>query len=214
MQRQAAGRKYHNSRVLVVDDEEVVRVMFESLLGDEGFECLLAEDAATAAEMIEKHDPALVLVDKNLPGKSGLDLIAEQKRLHPDTEFIMITGYASLDSAVKAMELGAFSYLTKPFDDIDVVMERIKAALDVTHLRLETARLRDRIERINVASGASQAASPSNPLLLDQLLYTISLLESFGERRNQPPDAAEWAMTVDTLESAARKLREIVSGEQ
>ena len=209
-----SGRQYHNNRVLVVDDEEVVRVMFESLLDDEGLECLLAEDASSASVMIDRHGPALVLVDKNLPDKSGLDLIAEQKRIHPDVEFIMITGYASLDSAVKAMEIGAFSYLTKPFDDIDVVMERIRAALDVTHLRLETARLRSRIERINATPDTAPGASASNPLLLDQILYTISLLESFGEKRNRPPDAAEWAMVVDTLQAAARKLREAVSAEQ
>lgn len=203
--------KYNNRKVLVVDDEEVVRVLFENLLVEDGLQYLSAADAASAVEMVEGQQPALVLVDKNLPDRSGLDLIAELKGRHPLVEFIMITGYASLDSAVKAMELGAFSYLTKPFDDIEVVLDRIHAALDVTHLREETNRLRRRLENLDTAA-PKQAQSEHQPSgrLLDQVLYTISLLESFRQKRDQPPQAAGWARTVDTLEDAATQLRRAV----
>ncbi len=203
---------YHNPTVLVVDDEEVVRLLFQSLLEEEGLRPLLAVDARSAAEQIEKERPAVVLVDKNLPDRSGLELIAEQKPLHPQVEFIMITGYASLDSAVKAMELGAFSYLTKPFEDMEVVMDRIRSALDVCHLRRETEMLRDRLEDIQAEQPRS--ATPGSPRLLDQVLCTISLLESYREKRGQPPAAAAWAREVDTLDEAARLLREAVEAEQ
>lgn len=207
--------KYNNRKVLVVDDEEVVRVLFENLLVEEGLEYLPAADAASAVEIVDSQQPALVLVDKNLPDRSGLDLIAELKGRHPQVEFIMITGYASLDSAVKALELGAFSYLTKPFDDIAVVLDRIHAALDVAHLRQETGRLRQRLEDL-ASSGQQQprAGSRSSARLLDQVLYTISLLESFRQKRDQPPQAAGWARTVDTLEDAAAQLRRAVESEQ
>jgi len=201
--------KYHNSTVLVVDDEEVVRLMMQSLLEEEGLRPLLAGDATGGAQLIEKERPALVLVDKNLPDRSGLELIAEQKKLHPEIEFIMITGYASLDSAVKAMEAGAFSYLTKPFEDLAVIVDRIRAALDVFQLRVETQMLRTRLE--SIAQPKAQTAEEISPRLLDEVLYTISLLESYRDRRNQPPTPGAWSREVDLLQEAARRLREALA---
>ncbi len=209
--------KNREQAILVIDDEEVVRFLFESLLQEEGFIPLLAEDGRQGIEQLDRHSPAVALVDKNLPDISGLDLIGEQKQRHPDTEFIMITGYASLDSAVKAMEIGAFSYLTKPFDNMDVVMDRIRAALEVNNLRVETSQLRERLndidgkEKSDAAVGQLESASPQ---LLDRVLYTISFLESFLDKRNQVPTAAIWARTVDMIEDTIRMLREAIEGKR
>lgn len=206
--------KNRRQAILVIDDEEVVRFLFESLLQEEGFTPLLAEDGRHGAEQLDRHSPAVALVDKNLPDMSGLDLISEQKQRHPDTEFIMITGYASLDSAVKAMEIGAFSYLTKPFDNMEIVMDRIRAALEVNNLRVETSLLRERLNDIDggqpgPAGGRLEDASPR---LLDRVLYTISFLESYLDKRDQPPTAAAWARTVDMIEDTIRMLREAIEG--
>ncbi len=139
------------TQILVIDDEEVVRLLFQSLLEEEGYAPLMAETGQEGIRILQEHQPALALVDKNLPDISGLELIAEQKLCHPNIEFIMITGYASLDSAVKAMEMGAFSYLTKPFADMEMVLDRIKAALEVNTLRFETSLLRDRLNGLTSA---------------------------------------------------------------
>jgi CheY-like chemotaxis protein len=200
--------------ILVIDDEEVVRVLFQSLLEDEGYQTLLAADGREGIELLNRHTPAVALVDKNLPDISGLDLIADEKKRHPNTEFIMITGYASLDSAVKAMEVGAFSYLTKPFADMDVVMDRIRAALDVNNLRLETSELRDRLNALAgaVASGAPAAkpagAGPAPPA--ERIKRTIAFLESFSGKRDQPPPASVWARTVDMIEEECRQLKSLL----
>ena len=200
--------------ILVIDDEEVVRVLFQSLLDEEGFKTLLAEDGHRGIELLNQHTPAVALVDKNLPDISGLDLIASEKKRHPNTEFIMITGYASLDSAVKAMEVGAFSYLTKPFADMDVVMDRIRAALDVNNLRAETSELRD---RLNALSGAMASDAPTvkptgpQPALpTERIKRTISFLESFLDKRDQPPAASVWARTVDMIEEECRQLKRLL----
>jgi len=121
--------------VLVVDDEEVVRVMFKDLLESEGFVVLLAETKQQGMQMMDQHLPPVVVIDKNLPDGSGLELIAIQKAKHPDTEFIMITGYSTLDAAVEAMKAGAYSYLTKPFGELDNVLKRIQAAVAVHDVR-------------------------------------------------------------------------------
>jgi|GEM_PF-517630 len=202
--------------ILVIDDEEVVRVLFQSLLEEEGYFTLLAEDGQQGVELLNRHTPAVALVDKNLPDISGLDLIATEKKRHPNTEFIMITGYASLDSAVKAMEVGAFSYLTKPFADMDVVMDRIRAALDVNNLRLETSELRERLDALSGEVAAStetlkpaseKTAGPTSSAPTERIRRTLSFLESFLDKRDQPPLASAWARTVDMIEEECRQLK-------
>jgi DNA-binding NtrC family response regulator len=204
--------------ILVIDDEEVVRFLFQSLLEEEGYRAILAADGREGVEMLNQHKPAVALVDKNLPDMSGVDLIANQKKRHPDTEFVMITGYASLDSAVKALEVGAFSYLTKPFDDMDVVMDRIRAALEVNNLRVETSLLRDRLNNIDGEVSQEEAKKPTlNSLphrLVDQVLYTISFLESFVDKRDKAPTPATWARNVDMIEETARLLKQAFEGKE
>jgi len=205
----------NNHSVLVIDDEEVVRILFQSLLEEEGYIPLLAEDGKQGVQLLDQHGPAVALVDKNLPDISGLELIATQRKRHPNTEFIMITGYASLDSAVKAMELGAFSYLTKPFDDMDVVLDRIRAAVEVNNLRVETSLLRERLDKISDhaphPSGSSSEVNKVAPKTFDQILHTISFLESFLDKRNTPPAPAAWARMVDMIEEEVRRLRQIIT---
>jgi DNA-binding NtrC family response regulator len=204
--------------VLIIDDEEVVRMLFQNLLEDAGYEPLLAEDGQQGSEMLREHHPAVALVDKNLPDISGLDLIATEKKRHPDTEFIMITGYASLDSAVKAMELGAFSYLTKPFDDMDVVLDRIRAAVEVNNLRVETTLLRDRLANLADPDSAPPAtaapATGASLRLLERVKSTAVFLESFLDKRNTPPSAATWARLVDMIEEECRLLKRAIQEEE
>jgi len=200
--------------ILVIDDEEVVRILFKSLLEDSGYQALLAVDGQEGIRLLEQHHPAVALVDKNLPDMSGLELIASEKKRHPNTEFIMITGYASLDSAVKAMELGAFSYLTKPFEDMDIVLDRIRAALEVNNLRIETSLLRTRLDSLSgeppgaAAPPAAPAPGPAgDSRLAVRVARTISFLESFLGKRETPPLAAAWARTVDMIEQEIRDLK-------
>ena len=195
--------------ILVIDDEEVVRLLFVSLLTDEGYPILLADTGHQGIELLDKHQPPLVLVDKNLPDLSGLDLIATQKQRHPNTEFIMITGYASLDSAVRALELGAFSYLTKPFSDMEVVLDRIKSALEVNHLRKETTLLKERLSRLptNLPATQTRESPGQDQATKEVLLGTINLLESFLNKRETVPSEPAWARLVDMFEQQANKLK-------
>lgn len=197
------------SPILIIDDEEIVRLLFQSLLEPEGYKVLLAETGMHGIQLLDQHQPPLALVDKNLPDVSGLELIAQQKARHPNTEFIVITGYASLDSAVKALEMGAFSYLTKPFSDMDMVMDRIRAALEVNHLRFETSQLR---ERLTSLSAEPSAAAPTGmgSQAAAQIDHTIDFLQSFLDKRDQPPTAALWARTVDMAEEEIRRLRALL----
>ncbi|MBK7860570.1 MAG: hybrid sensor histidine kinase/response regulator [Archangiaceae bacterium] len=121
----AAPRKH---RILVLDDEAVIRLMFKDLLGKE-YEVVEAATGEEALALLPGKPFDLVLADKNLPGASGLDVALEIRRSYPHLKLMLMTGYPSLVTAQQSVELGLVDYLVKPFDDIRVVREKVRAAL-------------------------------------------------------------------------------------
>lgn len=123
------------ARVLVVDDERLIGEMVTRWLSPVGYECATALDAAYALELMSSRDFHLILLDIKMPGKSGMDLLPEIKRQYPDTEVVMMTGVVDTNIAVQAMKLGAFDYMLKPFDLVDLTtrvchaLERRRALL-------------------------------------------------------------------------------------
>jgi len=113
-------------RVLVVDDEEGIRLMLGDLFDELGYEVCLASNGTDglAASLSGDHD--LAMVDLSLPGMDGLEMLRAVKESKPELPVIMMTGYASLGTALEAMKLGAYDYITKPFDleDVQLVAER------------------------------------------------------------------------------------------
>lgn len=116
-------------RVLVVDDENTIRLMFRDLLSKE-HQVIDAPDAESAIELLKQNKFDLVIADKNLPGKSGLELAQEAKKLHPPIKVMLMTGYPSLVTAQQSVELGLVDYLTKPFDDIRALRDKIRTVLN------------------------------------------------------------------------------------
>jgi DNA-binding NtrC family response regulator len=117
-------------RVLIVDDEEVVRSVLEALLTKAGLPFESVETAESALEALEKSAFHLVITDKNLPGMSGVELMREAKRRSPQVEVILMTGYSSMESAIDAIDAGAAAYLQKPFEHIQTVRDRINGVLE------------------------------------------------------------------------------------
>jgi DNA-binding response OmpR family regulator len=115
-------------RILVLDDEAVIRLMFRDLLGKE-YDVVEAATAEEALAALPTKPFDLVLADKNLPGASGLDVAMEIRRSYPGLKLMLMTGYPSLVTAQQSVELGLTDYLVKPFDDIRVVREKVRAAL-------------------------------------------------------------------------------------
>lgn len=115
-----------NRRVLVVDDEPGFRAMLAEIAADMG--CLVdaAADGREALAKAAASDYDLAILDLSLPKLSGVDVLAEIKRRSPDTAVIMVTGYATAESAVEAMKLGAYDYIAKPFnvDEVRMIAER------------------------------------------------------------------------------------------
>jgi DNA-binding NtrC family response regulator len=119
--------------VLVVDDEPEIRELLVEYFRDHGCETATAGDGRAAIAALER-DPAryrLIVTDLQMPGADGLAVLRAAKAANPSCYVVIITGYASLDSAIQAVRLGAYDYLTKPFSmgQIDVVVQRVNDRL-------------------------------------------------------------------------------------
>lgn len=114
------------ANVLIVDDEEVVRLSHLRSLEDADCNTRAAEDGGMAIQLMEEHPIDVVLLDLRMPGLDGMDVLKTIKQRWPDSEVVVITGYPSIDTAKKAVRLGAYNYLTKPVGPDDLV----KAAND------------------------------------------------------------------------------------
>jgi len=133
-------------KIMLVDDEPVIIEVIKAILEDDGYTFVTFEAGEPALEVIGEEQPQLALVDKNLPGISGIDIVREGKKICPDTEFLIVTGYASVESAVEAMNLGAFGYITKPFRDPEYVRDNVQAALGRTEAVRQNRLLVDRLK--------------------------------------------------------------------
>ena len=124
-ERQSIGILF-KPKILVVDDEKVIREGCREVLTLEGFEVVLAENGEQGLEMIEKVHFDVVLLDLMMPGISGFDVLSHVKALHPDTSIIVITGYATVEHSIEAMKNGAFDFIPKPFspDQLRVVVSK------------------------------------------------------------------------------------------
>jgi DNA-binding NtrC family response regulator len=138
-------RKDELFRILIVDDNREIRGILEEYLREEGY---LAQGAADGKEALAKYAETpfdLIITDLNMPGMTGIELIREIAKGENTTEFIIITGYASLDSAIESVKAGAFDYLVKPFriEELKVV---IKNAKDKIALKKANKQLFDKLK--------------------------------------------------------------------
>ncbi len=134
-------------RILVVDDEKIVRESLFHWFEEEGYNVDTAEDAEIALRKFDKGKYDLLLVDMKMPGMSGLELLTKIKEIDKETIVILITAFASVPSAIKALKDGAYDYVTKPVDP-DELEHLVKKALEQKSLRVENEHLKDNLEEI------------------------------------------------------------------
>ena len=107
--------------LLLVDDDLIYCEVLGEALTDHGFTVTVAHDVPSALRILERSLPGFAVVDLKMPGPSGLELVTKLHNLSPDTSIIVLTGYASIATAVEAIKLGATHYLTKPADADEIV---------------------------------------------------------------------------------------------
>jgi DNA-binding NtrC family response regulator len=134
------------AKILLVDDDPYTRHLFEGLLRSSSVELHTAANAADARQAFRSTDFNLAILDQRLPDGNGLDIFAEMRLERPRQVAILITGYAEVRDAVRAVRAGLFDYLTKPFQNLDELEAVIGKALEMDHAYREITSLRETLD--------------------------------------------------------------------
>ena len=135
------------ARVLVVEDDDTVAEVLREVLQDQPYELRFAASAEEALRCIAQEQPDLILTDISLPGQSGLDVMAKARAIDSEVAVILMTGYASVRTAIDALRQGADDYVTKPFDDIADLPVMIEKRLRNRRLKAENRALVEQLQR-------------------------------------------------------------------
>lgn len=134
-----------SAHVLLVDDEAVAREGLATALRRDGLEVTTADNGEAALALLRQHDYEVLLTDVKMPGMDGLELLRRAREAWPSMEVLVVTGFATTESAVEAMRTGAFYYVSKPFR-LGEVRKLVREAADKAQLRAENQRLRQLVE--------------------------------------------------------------------
>jgi len=135
-----------NARILVVDDEPSVGRMVSRILGKRGYSCSTCEDGATAVAKIESGNYDLIISDILMPGMSGIELLARVRKDRPDAAFIMLSAVDDHKTSVYALELGAYGFVIKPFEENELLINVVNS-LRRRELEMERTRYESRLEQ-------------------------------------------------------------------
>jgi two-component system, cell cycle sensor histidine kinase and response regulator CckA len=201
------------TRVLLVEDEPVVQELIREILDDAEVLAVAGLREARAALAAGSAGPGgeidVALVDKNLPDGTGLALVDEIKRRHPGCEVILITAYPSLESAVQALEVGVFDYLTKPFRDPQEILIKVRNAASKARLARDRERLMSRLgeseeryrrlfeassEAVLVIDAASNRVAAANQAAVELYGWPTELVGVDVEELRAPDSGEDWPM--------------------
>ncbi|MFH0783586.1 MAG: sigma-54 dependent transcriptional regulator [Pseudomonadota bacterium] len=164
-----------NRKILVVDDEVIARENLAFILKKDGYAPILAENGQQAIDILRQEEVDLVLTDLRMKGRDGMAVLTETKNLWPATEVVVITGYASVDTAVEAMQHGAYYYIAKPFK-INELRAIVEKALEKNLLRREIHFLRQRVQA--EAGTSSRIIGQSQKILaLRETIHQVAQLD-------------------------------------
>ena len=190
--------------ILIVDDEGSIRDILCRKLESEGYNCVVAVNGREALWKAFMQDFDLVLMDIKMPGLSGMEALPKMVTDHPDTCVVMLTAVSDLETAVEAMKVGAYDYLTKPFNMDDLIM-KVERALERRRLVLENREYQLRLEqRIEQQAGQiRQYHSEAAEALVREQEALTELEATRGHRKDSPESYLRyWA-----LEHLIRQVR-------
>ncbi|MBM3223870.1 MAG: sigma-54-dependent Fis family transcriptional regulator [Candidatus Tectomicrobia bacterium] len=139
-------RPLHRAAILVLDDDRDMGAWLTDLLTEAGYTAEAVQQGPAALAVLAQRPPDVLITDLVLHGMQGMDVLRQAKQLDPSLAVVMITAFGTIESAVEAMRLGAFYYLTKPFKGADLLL-LVERALEEKHLRTEVHRLQQEVER-------------------------------------------------------------------
>ena len=140
----------NKSRIIVVEDEEHARNIYQRRLENIGYDCTVASNSADASDLMARGEFDLMLLDIMMPGKSGMDFLPEVVVQHPEMAVVMLTAVADIPTAVTALQIGASDYITKPVDlgelsaKVESALERHAVGTQIRHRQEHLKSLVDR----------------------------------------------------------------------
>lgn len=170
--------------VLVVDDKELMRDSVAGTLQRAGFAVTTAPDAAAALDLIAKKRPDAVISDLKMPGMTGLELLEKVRQIDDQLPLLLMTAFGTIETAVKAIKLGAFDYLTKPFEGDELIIA-VKRAIDHGRILRENALLRSGA----AVEGQSSKTDPNRPTGLDRLVGSSHTMAALREQARTIADS-------------------------
>jgi DNA-binding NtrC family response regulator len=133
------------NKILVVDDDREMASLLSDVLRDEGFSVVPLSDSLEASRNLQREEFDVLITDLKMKGLKGLDLLEEAKKVAPLTPVIIITAFGTIESAIQAMKMGAYDYITKPFQ-MDQIVLTVKKAVENRWLKKEVVRLKKEVE--------------------------------------------------------------------
>ncbi|MBN2012209.1 HAMP domain-containing histidine kinase [candidate division KSB1 bacterium] len=175
--------------IIVIDDDEVMRMSCEQILVKQGFDVELFDNGISGLERIRQRQPDLLLVDLKMPRIGGIEVIQTVHDLNPDVIIIVITGYATVDTAVDAMKAGAYDFLPKPFtpDELRLIVQR---GIERRQLHAHSVALRhekEKMQRQYITFVSHQLQSP-----LVAVQQFLEVLKHLGDAPNKAQLQEEW----------------------
>lgn len=180
------------SKILIIEDEASIRRVLIKIIKNENssFEIDEAEDGQEGLEKIENSDFDLVLCDIKMPKMDGVEVLEKVQAIKPEIPFIMISGHGELETAVKAMRLGAFDYISKP-PDLNRLLNAIRNALDRKKLVVENSRLKKKVDKRYEMIGESPAMLKIKEII-DKVAPTEARVLITGENGTGKELVAHW----------------------
>ncbi len=199
-----------SARVVVVDDDRLLRGLVRDAIGERAHvECCEGAEGALAA--LTRQPADLVISDLNMPGLSGIELLERIRRDHPGTDFVLLTGQASAESAVDALRMGAADYLVKPVrsEELGLVVDRVLAR---RRLLAENERLRDELRAVDSCRTLMGCLEPGEvyAVTLDLLLATLSCERGVALFRRPSVPTSDGVAFRGFGESEVRRLRSVL----
>lgn len=203
--------------LLIVDDEPVILQILQAVFEDEPYRLTAVGTGNEARQVIETQGCDVLITDKNLPDVSGMELLRLAKNAQPLCEVILITGYASLDTAIAAVELDAFDYVLKPLDNVFDIRAKVRRALEKRQMQTENLRLLEDLQAKNAELRASLADARllRSELIQSEKLAGIGTLAAGVAHEVSSPlfgilGLAEAITDEDNIETARSHAHEIV----
>jgi response regulator RpfG family c-di-GMP phosphodiesterase len=183
--------------ILIVDDEEMIRNLLSSALSQESYVCHHAASVDEAFALLGKQEVDLVISDIMMPGRSGVELLRDLKKVNPDIAVLMITGLSDMNTAMECVHLGADDYITKPFG-INRVVLTVKNLIDRRNLAIEKKNYQISLE-FKVMEQTSQIRKTMNELSLAYDNTLTALVKALDAREKEVGSHSERVMNYSSL---------------